>query len=244
MKNIKLVISYQGSAYCGWQIQPNGLTIQEVLETAIEEVTGEKIQIMGSGRTDSGVHAYGQVANFYTESRIPPERFALAINTRLPKDIRIIESEEVEKEFHSRFSAKGKAYIYKIYEGGIDSPFYFDRAFHVKNTLDWEKIQDAARYFHGEHDFKAFMASGSVVKNTVRTIEKIEFHRNNDLWEMTFKGNGFLYNMVRIMVGTLYEVGRSRRKPEEIKKLILGLDRNKAGITAPAHGLYLNEVYY
>ncbi|WP_303867348.1 tRNA pseudouridine(38-40) synthase TruA [Acetobacterium wieringae] len=244
MRNIQLIISYCGTGYCGWQIQPNGVTIQEVIINAIRELTGETVNLIGSGRTDAGVHALGQSANFLTRSTIPAEAFHRALNTRLPSDIRIIRSSERELDFHSRYHARGKSYIYKIYESPVGSPFYSDRAFYVSRTLDWQKMKEAASYFIGEHDFTAFMASGSSIKTTIRTIEEISFDKNGDLHEITFRGNGFLYNMVRIMVGTLYEVGYQRRKPEEIAGIIKSQERSQAGITAPAQGLYLKEVYY
>jgi len=244
MKNIQLLISYRGTEYCGWQIQPNGITVQEVITTAIAELTGEVVNLIGSGRTDARVHALGQCANFFTESTIPPEQFFRAINTKLPVDIRILSSKECDMDFHSRYNANGKCYLYKIYESNVGSPFKSDLAFQVNQSLDWDAMEEAAGYFIGEHDFKAFMASGSSVKTTVRRIERISFEKKNDLYEMTFKGNGFLYNMVRIMVGTLYEVGSHRLTPRSISGIIQGMDRSKAGITAPAQGLYLKEVFY
>ena len=244
MKNIKLIISYRGTNYCGWQVQPNGITIQETVIKAIKQLTGEQVNLTGSGRTDAGVHAIGQCANFFTTSAIPPESFYKALNTKLPNDIRIMKSCSCDQEFHSRYNAKGKSYIYKIYEAPVASPFEADLAFHVTYSLDWKAMKEAASYFIGEHDFKAFMASGSAVKTTVRTIEEISFEKNGSFREITFKGNGFLYNMVRIMAGTLYEVGYHRIAPRDISKIISSEDRSKAGITAPGHGLYLKEVYY
>lgn len=244
MKNIKLIISYRGTHYCGWQIQPNGVTVQETIIQGIKELTGETVNLNGSGRTDAGVHAVGQCANFYTASTIPPDTFFRALNTRLPADIRVTSSNECDQKFHSRFNAKGKSYLYKIYENPVVSPFVSDLAFHVRRKLDWKAMKEAAGYFIGEHDFKAFMASGSTVKTTIRTIEEISFEKNGELREITFKGNGFLYNMVRIMVGTLYEVGYHRLEPQDITTIIKSKDRTKAGITAPAQGLYLNKVYY
>lgn len=244
MKNIQLIISYRGTHYCGWQIQPNGITVQEVISKAICELTGEQVNLLGSGRTDARVHALGQCANFFTSATIPPEQFFKAINTKLPVDIRILSSKECDMDFHSRYDAKGKCYLYKIYESNVGSPFKSDLAFQVNQSLDWGAMKEAAGYFIGEHDFKAFMASGSSVKTTVRRIENISFEKKNDLWEITFKGNGFLYNMVRIMVGTLYEVGSHRLDPRSISGIIQGMDRSKAGITAPAQGLYLKEVFY
>ncbi|MDD3308062.1 MAG: tRNA pseudouridine(38-40) synthase TruA [Acetobacterium sp.] len=244
MKNIQLIISYRGTNYCGWQVQPNGVTVQEVIMRAIKDLTGEAVNLTGSGRTDAGVHALGQSANFFTASTIPPEGWYRALNTRLPADIRVIHSRECHPDFHSRYHAKGKSYLYKILASPVASPFLADLAFHVNRTLDWAAMEEAAASFLGEHDFTAFMASGSSIKTTIRTIFEISFSNNDDLWEMTFTGNGFLYNMVRIMAGTLYEVGYGRLKAQDIAAIIAGKDRSKAGITAPAHGLYLKEVYY
>lgn len=244
MKNIQIIISYRGTNYCGWQVQPNGLTIQAVIIRAIKELTGESVTLIGSGRTDAGVHALGQSANFFTNSTIPPELWHRALNTRLPVDIRVINSRECSPDFHSRYHAKGKSYGYKLLTSPVASPFLADLAFHVSRTLDWAAMEEAAASFLGDHDFTAFMASGSSIKTTIRKITEISFTKHDDLWEMTFIGNGFLYNMVRIMVGTLYEVGYGRLKPQDIKKIIDGKDRSKAGITAPPHGLYLKEVYY
>ncbi|MGV8906330.1 MAG: tRNA pseudouridine(38-40) synthase TruA [Acetobacterium sp.] len=244
MKNIQLIISYRGTHYCGWQIQPNGITIQEVITGAIYELTGEKVNLIGSGRTDARVHALAQCANFLTASTIPPEQFFRAINTKLPVDIRILSSKECDLNFHSRYNAKGKCYLYKIYEAAVGCPFKSDLAFHVNQPLDWIAMEEAAKYFIGEHDFKAFMASGSSVKTTVRRIESISFEKKDELREISFKGTGFLYNMVRIMAGTLYEVGSHKLESRSISAIIQGIDRSKAGITAPAQGLYLKEVFY
>ncbi|MDK2942396.1 tRNA pseudouridine(38-40) synthase TruA [Acetobacterium carbinolicum] len=244
MRNIQIIISYRGTSYCGWQVQPNGVTIQEVIIRAIKELTGETVNLTGSGRTDAGVHALGQSANFFTASTIPPEVWYRALNTRLPVDIRVIRSRECPPDFHSRYNTIGKSYLYKILESPVASPFLADLAFHITRTLDWGAMEEAAAGFLGEHDFSAFMASGSAIKSTVRTITDISFIKRGELSEITFTGNGFLYNMVRIMMGTLYEVGYGRLKPQDIKAIIAGKDRNKAGVTAPAHGLYLKEVYY
>lgn len=244
MKNIQLIISYRGSNYCGWQVQPNGLTIQEVIVRAIKELTGETVNLVGSGRTDAGVHALGQSANFFTSSTIPPEVFYRALNTRLPGDIRVQSSKACSLDFHSRYNAIGKSYVYKILETPVDSPFIADLAFHVTRPLDWVAMETAASSFLGAHDFSAFMASGSSIKTTVRIIDEVTFVKNDQLREITFTGNGFLYNMVRIMVGTLYEVGYGRKKAQDIEGIIASKDRNQAGITAPAHGLYLKEVFY
>ncbi|MBU4541672.1 tRNA pseudouridine(38-40) synthase TruA [uncultured Acetobacterium sp.] len=244
MKNIQLIISYRGTNYCGWQVQPNGLSIQEVITKAISELTGEAVNLTGSGRTDAGVHALGQHANFFTAATIPPEQWYRALNTRLPADIRVISSRAGKLDFHSRYHAKGKSYLYKMLTSSVASPFLADLAFYVPRTLDWAVMEEAATSFLGEHDFTAFMASGSSIKTTVRTITEISFTNKDNLWEITFTGNGFLYNMVRIIVGTLYEVGYGRIKSQDIKAIIKGKDRSMAGITAPAHGLYLKEVFY
>jgi tRNA pseudouridine38-40 synthase len=244
MKNIQLIISYRGTRFAGWQIQPNGITIQEIVTKAIWDVTGEKVQLYASGRTDAGVHAIAQSANFHTKTTIPPEVFYKALNTRLPEDIRILSSHERSRDFHSRYNARGKSYLYKIYENPVASPFYADLAYHVTRQLDWKAMKEGAAHFVGEHDFAGFMATGSSVKTTIRTIEEISFDGNGEIREISFRGNGFLYNMVRIMAGTLYEVGCHRIKPEDIPGIIRSRERQKAGKTAPAHGLYLKEVYY
>lgn len=244
-RNIKLTIEFDGTRYHGWQLQENALTVQEVITSAIRALTGEDCNLTGSGRTDAGVHAMGFVANFYTASRIPPDRFAFALYSLLPDDISIRDSEEVPHEFHSRFSAKGKKYRYLIHNSRIKSALLNNRAYNVPIcTLDVEKMQAAADHFLGTHDFKAFMAAGSSLENTVRTIHSLTLERNGDLITLDIKGNGFLYNMVRIITGTLIDVGAGKILPDEIPDIIESLDRNRAGKTVPASGLYLVEVYY
>ena len=245
MRNIKLTIEYDGKDFNGWQKQPNKLNIQGTIEQAIKQITGEGIDLMASGRTDAGVHAIGQVANFKTKSNIPIEKFAIAINTNLKKSIRIIKAEEVDERFHSRLSCKKKTYRYVINNSEFSSAIYRNLETHIEPKLDVKKMQEAVKYFEGEHDFKAFKASGTSSKSSVRTIYRAtvkEMPNNRIYIELT--GNGFLYNMVRIIVGTLVDVGIGKIAPEEIKNIIESQNRENAGKTLPPNGLYLVEVEY
>lgn len=244
MRNIKLTIEYDGTNYSGWQYQDNAISIQEKITEAIEITTGEKVKLIGSGRTDAKVHALGQVANFYTNSTIPGDRFKYALNIVLPDDIKIIESEEVGLNFHARFSALRKRYKYIIYLGEIPRPIYRNFSYHVKYTLNIDEIRDALKYFVGTHDFCAFMATNSIVNSSVRTIYDISIAEKNDFLEITIEGNSFLRNMIRIIVGTLIEVGRGRIRKEEIPSIIKSKNRDLAGPTAPPQGLFLEKVYY
>ena len=249
MRNIKLVIEYCGADYCGWQVQNNGLAIQHVLEKQLSRLTGEKIKINGSGRTDAGVHALGQTANFNTESNIPAEGFVSALNNYLPEDIAIVSACEVPEDWHARFSATGKHYRYVIC--GRKQAIMHSRAAVVRYKLDAEKMQQAADRLCGEHDFAAFMASGSSVSSTVRTVHKAVISREKSLADaqngfLIFDvwGNGFLYNMVRIMAGTLIDIGRGHLDIGCIDEAFATGDRSRLGHTAPAEGLYLVEVFY
>ncbi|MCX7903673.1 MAG: tRNA pseudouridine(38-40) synthase TruA [Caloramator sp.] len=244
MKNIKIVIEYDGTRYCGWQRQKNGVSIQETIEGAIEKVTGEKIEIIGSSRTDAGVHAKGQVANFYTSSSIPSEKICYAINSFLPDDIVILSSEEVPQDFHSRYNSKGKRYSYTILNRRMPSALLKNYSAHIPYELNFEDMIRASRYFLGEHDFSAFKSTGSSVKGSVRNIRGLDLIKDEDIIKMYIEANGFLYNMVRIIAGTLIEVGRGRIKPDDIPLIIESKDRKKAGPTAPAQGLCLEKVYY
>ncbi len=244
MRNIRLTIEYDGTAYHGWQSQINAVTVQDVLTAAVGSLTGEKCSLTGSSRTDTGVHALGQVCNFYTESAIPADKFAFALNTLLPEDVVVRKSEEVSEDFHSRFSAVGKKYRYLFFNSTFPSALMRNRAYHVYYPMDAGAMRQAAEYFTGTHDFVAFSAAGSSVKTTVRTISEATIERDGELIEFSVVGDGFLYNMVRILAGTLVEVGVGRLKPDAVPAIIAGLDRRKAGRTAPAHGLYLVEVYY
>ena len=245
MRNIKLVIEYDGKEFNGWQKQPNKLNIQGTIEKAIEQITGEKIELIASGRTDRGVHSLGQVANFKTNSKIPIEKFAIAINSNLKKSILIKSAEEVDEKFHSRISCKQKTYRYVINNSKLGTAIYRNLETHIPMKLDVEKMKQAIKYFEGEHDFKAFKASGTSSKNSIRTIYKAEIIEKEDekIWiELT--GNGFLYNMVRIIAGTLVEVGLGNIKPEEISNIIKEGKRENAGKTLPPQGLYLVKVEY
>jgi len=245
MKNIKLIIEYDGTKYNGWQTQKNGNGIQDLITNAIHQVTGEEIKLNGSGRTDAGVHAIGQTANFKTECSIPVNKFPEAINKYLPKDIVIKEATTVPNDFHARYSVKGKKYMYIVNNSKYRSGLNYNHEYHFNNELDYKSMKKAAEYFEGTYDFKGFMASGSSIKDTIRTIEKVQIKKREDGQIIfNFTGNGFLYNMVRIMVGTLLDVGVGKIKPEEIKDIIKSKDRTKAGKTVPAQGLYLVEVYY
>lgn len=244
MRNIKLIIEYDGKGFNGWQKQPNKLNIQGEIERAIKEVTGEEVELNASGRTDAGVHAISQVANFKTQSNIDINKIPLALNSKLKKSIIIKKAEEVDLNFHARYNAKGKKYRYIINNSLVGSAIYRDLEYNFPIKLDVEKMKHAAKYFEGEHDFKAFRSSGTSNKNSVREIYKVEIKEENERIILEFTGNGFLYNMVRIMVGTLMDVGLGKIKPESIKDIIDSKERTKAGKTAPAQGLYLVEVYY
>ncbi len=243
-RNIKLTLEYDGSNYCGWQKQLNARSIQATLEKAIMEITKEDVDLIGSGRTDSCVHALNQVANFYTSSKIPSERFVLAINTKLPSDIAVVASEEVGEEFHSRYDAIGKEYKYLIYNNKVRSPLKKNYSYHVNYKLDREAMKKALNYFVGEHDFRGFMSTGSSIKGTVRTINYVELIENEEMIEITIRGSGFLYNMVRIIVGTIVDIGIGKIDGDSIKDIIDSKDRTGAGHTAPPEGLYLSKVFY
>ena len=244
MKNILLTIEYDGKDFNGWQKQPNKLNIQGEIERAIEEITGEKVDLIASGRTDAGVHALAQMANFKTNSKLPVEKYPIALNTKLKKSIRIQKAEEVEENFHSRYHCKQKTYRYIINNSGQGSSIYRNLEYFIPNKLDVEKMQEAVKYFEGEHDFKAFKASGTSSKSSVRTIYKTKVEKQGERIIIELTGNGFLYNMVRIIAGTLVEVGLGKIKPEEISEIIEKKERANAGKTLPPQGLYLVKVEY
>lgn len=244
MRNIKLTIEYDGKDFNGWQKQPNKPNIQGEIERAIYNITKEEVDLIGSGRTDAGVHALGQVANFKTNSNIPIEKLALAINSQLKNSIIIKKAEEVDERFHSRYNAKHKTYRYIINNSPCGTAIYRNLEYCFPIKLDVAKMQEAAKYFEGEHDFKAFKSSGTSAKNSVRTIYNASVKQEGEKIIIELTGNGFLYNMVRIISGTLLDVGLQKIKPEKIKNIIEEKDRQKAGKTLPAHGLYLVEVKY
>lgn len=241
MKRIMLTVAYDGTAYHGWQVQPNGVTIEEKLNQALHDLTGEEIYVIGASRTDAGVHAMGNLAVFDTDSRIIAEKFAPALNSRLPEDIRIMKSEEVASDFHPRHCNSKKTYEYRIFLGKYENPIGRNYAHFVYVPLDMDRMNQAAEYLVGEHDFKSFCTAGAQVKTTVRTIYQAEWKKEGDYLTFTIQGNGFLFNMVRIIVGTLLEVGRGVMEPCEMKEIIAACDRQKAGPTAPARGLMLKQ---
>ena len=245
MRNIKLVIEYDGKDFNGWQKQPTKLNIQGEIEKAIKQITGEDVDLTASGRTDAGVHALGQVANFKTNSNIPIEKIPIALNSNLKKSIVIQSAEEVEERFHSRLNCKRKTYRYIINNSKYGTAIYRNLETHIPMKLDIQKMQQAVKYFEGEHDFKAFKASGTSSKSSVRTIYKAEVRdAGNERIYIELTGNGFLYNMVRIIAGTLVEVGMGKIEPQEIKTIIESQKRENAGKTLPPQGLYLVNVEY
>ncbi len=244
MRNIKLTIEYDGKDFNGWQKQPKKLNIQGEIERAIEEITGEKTELIGSGRTDAGVHSLGQIANFKTNSNIPIEKIPIALNTKLKRSIRIIEAEEVDERFHSRYNCKKKTYRYIINNSKNGTAIYRNLEYNFPEELDAQKMNEAAKKFIGEHDFKGFKASGTSSKSLIRTIYEATVVRKEDRIIIELTGNGFLYNMVRIIAGTLIDVGIGKINPEEIENIINSGDRKRAGKTLPPNGLYLVKVEY
>jgi len=244
-RNIKLIIEYDGTNYSGWQKQKHSITIQQKIEEAIKSITKEDCEVIGSSRTDAGVHARGFVANFITESNIPPNKFKYAINSKLPKDIVIRNSEEVPLEFHSRFDSKGKKYIYTILNREEPPTIERNYVYHFPKKLDVDLMRQGSKFFIGEHEFDSFYKkSGSTVKSTLRNIYYCDVIKRDNLIEFIVIGNGFLYNMVRIMAGTLIEVGIGRIQPKDIQDILLAKDREKAGRSLPPQGLCLYEVLY
>ena len=244
MRNLKITIQYNGSNYCGWQKQPDSLGIQGTIERAIYDITREEVKLTGSGRTDAGVHALGQVANFKLESAIPVDKIPNALNSKLPKDISVIDCIEVNDKFHSRYNAKGKTYIYSCYIGNNKQVFIRKYIYAPDFIPDVDIMQRAAEYMTGEHDFAGFCTNSSKKKSTVRIIDKIDIKITGSELQFEFHGNGFLYNMVRIMVGTLLKIGKGEMEPEEVNHIFETKKRSDAGPTAPALGLRLEHVDY
>ena len=244
MKRVKLIVAYDGTNYCGWQIQINGITVEEVLNKTISELVGEPIAVIGASRTDSGVHAMGNVAVFDTESRIPAEKMSFALNQRLPEDIRIQESCEVPLDWHPRYCDTRKTYEYRILNRRFAIPTERLYSHFFYYPLDVEKMQQAADYLVGEHDFKSFCSTRTQVENTVRTIYFLRVIKEGDMIRIQINGNGFRYNMVRIIVGTLLKVGTGMYPPEHVKEILEAKDRRMAGPKAEARGLTLMEIEY
>ena len=241
---ILLILEYDGTNYAGWQIQKNAVTVQEAVETAIFEALGQRCRVTGAGRTDAGVHARGQCAQFDIQSHIPPEKFSYVRNLVLQPDIRVRESRAVRGGFHVRKGARMKHYRYTIYNAPHASAIDRFTTAHVRQDLDAEKMKIAAQYLVGTHDFAAFRAAGSDIVGTVRTIYSIDITRIDENIYIDVKGNGFLYNMVRIIAGTLIDVGKGRTSPSAIPGILESRDRTRAGATAPAQGLCMMGVYY
>lgn len=244
MRNIKLNIQYDGTNYHGWQIQKNARTVQEIVKKAVEKTVNEEIILTGCGRTDAGVHAENYVCNFFTQSQIPSERLPYALNTHLPDDIVCFCAEDTDGEFHSNKSAVKKRYVYKILNREFPDAIMGKYSWHCKGRLDLEKMQKAAGAFVGIHDFIGFASSGFTVKTTVREIYSLDVYKSGDVITVDVTGNGFLYNMVRIITGTLVYVGMGKINPDSMAEIIQSKDRKRAGITAPPQGLCLKEVYY
>lgn len=243
--NYKLRLQYDGTKLNGWQKQGNtDNTIQGKLEAILERMYGQYIEIHGSGRTDAGVHALGQVANFHAPAEFSEMEIKSTLNEYLSKDIRVLNVEIVDERFHARLTAKGKTYEYRIDNGEAADPFQRKYTMREENPLDLDAMGKAAVYLTGTHDFRSFCANKKMKKSTVRTICSIDIEKKDGIVSIRYNGNGFLYNMVRILTGTLIEVGRGMRKPEEMQSVIDAMDRGAAGFTAPAQGLFLAEVRY
>ena len=241
---VRLIVAYDGTNYHGWQIQKNAVTVEEILQQALCDLLQEPIELVGASRTDAGVHDRGNVAVFDTHTRIPAEKIAIAVNQRLPEDIRVMQSEEVEEQFHPRYAESEKTYEYHISNVPIQLPTRRLYSYFVYLPLDVEKMQEAAKLFVGEHDFAGFCSAKSQVQTTVRTIYDCQVEKEGDEICIRVRGNGFLYNMVRIIAGTLVEVGLGRRKLSTVSQAIEKADRSLAGPTAPPEGLTLIKIEY
>ena len=244
MRNIALKLMYNGTAYHGWQVQKNAVTVCETLQKALEKITGAPVHLTGCGRTDAGVHAERYIANFRTESRIPLERLPFAINTHTPEDIAVSEALEVAEDFNAIGSCLKKEYTYRIYNSRISNPFYVHRAYFYPKVLDEAVMDRAARMFEGTHDFAAVRSVGTDVKSTVRTIYYCRVQRSGDLLEMKVCANGFLYNMVRAIAGTVLYAAEGKLLPEDIPQILDSGNRTLAGPTVPPGGLYLTRLWY
>lgn len=244
MRHVRLDLQYDGTAYAGFQVQPDSPTVQGTLDQALSRLLGESIRTLGASRTDAGVHALGQVVSFTTENVIPVERIVPALNAQLPPDVVVLAATEVPADFHPRYQARRKAYRYRILNRALPSPFVGRTAWHLPLALDVDLMQQAAEVLVGEHDFAAFCAAGGAAQTTVRTLYEVTVARDDEIIEINLLGNGFLYMMVRIIVGTLVEVGQGKRPPERVAAILASRDRALAGITAPAQGLTLVRIWY
>lgn len=244
MKRILLTVEYDGTAYAGWQRQLNGLAVQQVLEEALQQATGQPVTVTGASRTDAGVHAHGQAVHFDTESSIPPEKYPFVLNTMLPRDVRVLSGRQVPPDFHARFMTCSKQYTYRIINSRHGSAIRRNTHTHVPVPLDIAPMERAAQTLLGMHDFAAFQASGGTAKTTVRTIHSASLTRQDDEITLIIEGDAFLYNMVRIIAGTLIEIGQHHRGEDAFTRAIASGSRLDLGVTAPPHGLELTRVDY
>lgn len=244
MARLLLTLRYDGSSYHGWQVQPNAVTVQQTLQDAVERITGVRSGLTGCSRTDAGVHARMFCCAMDSATPLRGEKLCAALNAVLPRDIAVYDVKEVDEAFHPRYDARGKRYEYVIYNGRQRDPFYEGRALHINRPLDERRLHAAAQDYVGTHDFAAFCASGSSVDSTVRTVRAASVRREGDVVIFAVEADGFLYNMVRIMAGTLLDIAAGKRGDGDIPAILASRDRDRAGVTAPAHGLYLHTVFY
>ena len=244
MRRVCLIVAYDGTNYHGWQAQPNAITIEQILNEKLSELLKEDIEVIGASRTDAGVHAEGNVAVFDTETPIPPEKISYALNRMLPEDIVIQESFQVEDDFHPRKCDSIKTYEYRILNRNFNLPVKGRNSYHFHRKLDIDKMREAAAYFVGRHDFKNFCSSHTQAKSTIRIIYSFDIEEENDEIVLTVSSNGFLYNMVRMLTGTLLDVGTGKMSPDRIPELLAARDRVHSPNTAPARGLTLLEIEY
>lgn len=243
-RNVKLILSYRGTAYHGFQVQPRHITVCQVLQNAIEQVLGMRYDVKGCSRTDSGVHAARYCVSFRADTALPTWRIQRALNACLPKDVAVLSAEDVPEDFHARYSCKGKRYIYRIWNSPVRNPFWEGFAYHYFREMDWERAVAACAFFVGTYDFAAFCGKKNEQENTVRTVNRCELRRTGELVELTVEGDGFLYNMVRILVGSVLAVSEERLTVEELAAIRAAGKRRVECRTMPAHGLYLDDVFY
>ena len=244
MRNILLRLMYDGTDFYGWQVQPNGMTVQQALQDTIEKILGVRENVTGCSRTDSGVHANDFCCNIRTESTIDCNKLMCALNALLPHSVSVKSCVDVPVDFHARYNCRKKQYLYRVWNSEAKNPFLVNYAYHYKRRIDADFLNEQAQSFVGTYDFSAFCASGSSVEDKTRTVYSFNVERNGDEVDFFVEGNGFLYNMVRIMVGSLIEISEKRIEKDTLADIILSKDRSKAGRTVPAHGLYLNKVSY
>lgn len=244
MKRVLLKIGYDGTAYHGWQVQPNGVTVQSTLQDAFLKMLGERVAVTGCSRTDAGVHAKEFCCHIDCDDKLPETAFVRGLSAFLPSDIAVLSAKEVAPDFHARYAAKGKTYKYRILNSNIKDPFLSRYTWQIERKLDVDKMNEFCQKIVGTHNFYAFSSSGRTVKDTIRTVSECFVEKNGDIVSLSITANGFLYNMVRIIVGTAVEVSDGRINPESVEEIFSSKDRDKAGITAPPQGLFLEKIYY